>query len=160
MENVQHAAAVLLPSPLHRTLPSSPDHLPVGPAAALARRGIKWSGRREEELPGAWAVEKPPHPLHQYCNLTWWKLTPANIFHHVIGREYQMPWPDMPTLLPIQMMTQGWLHYSWLVWRRRGSLKATESRGCSRVQLSTSVSELKWTRAPPAANGPAGSLWP
>lgn len=46
-----------------------------------------------------------PHLLHQYCSLTWWKLTPANIFHHVIGRKDQMPSPDMPTLLPMQIMT-------------------------------------------------------
>lgn len=109
--------ALLLPSLLHSTSPGSPDHLPVGPAAAPARRRIKWSGRANERR-SRWELRQWKNrlsPPHQYCSLTWWKLTPANIFHHVIGREDQMPWLDMPTLLPVQMMTQSSLHYSWLL---------------------------------------------
>lgn len=90
---------------------------PSNPAATLQPRHrvcIRcWQRRQqEEELLAAEAVEKPPHPLHQYCSLTWWKLTPANIFHHVIGRKDQVPWLDMPTLLSAQIMTQNLLHYS------------------------------------------------
>lgn len=104
------------PSPLHfvrhaRTIyPSAPS---------LPRHGVVSDDRDEpnerRSHSGVQAVEKPPQPPHQYCSLTWWKLTPANIFHHVIGREDQMPWLDMPTLLPVQMMTQSSLHYSWLL---------------------------------------------
>lgn len=153
--------ALLLPFLLHLLVqhaqPSSrqPSHY-----SSPALYQMIGTGQREEEL-GVEAVEKAPHPPHQYCSLTWWKLTPANIFHHVIGREAQMPWLDMPTLLPVQTMTQSILHYSCLFYRRWRSLKQLESRGCSRVQLSTSrhvcaclksrlVSETQ-TRAPPGA---------
>lgn len=85
-------------------------HLPTttGSATTPDRRDIEWKGWGQSE-----AVEKCPHPPHQYCSLTWWKLTLASIFHRVIGREDQMPWLDTQTLLPVQMMTHRSLHYSW-----------------------------------------------
>lgn len=111
----RRCSAPPFPSPLQFTRLARPSTRRPGRCPCTARYQVIGTSRREEELLGAEAVEKPPHPPHQYCSLTWWKLTPANIFHHVIGREDQMPWLDMPTLLPVQMMTQSSLHYSWLL---------------------------------------------
>lgn len=129
--------ALLLPSRLHSTSPSSPDH-----PSTQWRQHFNVSNEcdveeEEEEPLGVEAVERTPHPVHQYCSFTWWKLTLPNIFHRVIGRKDQIPWLDMPTLLPVQMMTQSLLNFSWSLWRRRRSLEALENRTCSRVLLST-----------------------
>lgn len=114
------------------------SNCPARPLAP-AWRAIEWSGQvnSKREMLRAEAVEKMPHSPHQYCSLTWWKAKPANIFHHVIGREDQMPWLDMPTLLTVQMMTQSSLHYLWLLWRRRRSLRGWKAED---VQASTSRS--------------------
>lgn len=163
MENVQHAV-------LRSSLPFSTPLRPTRPTIYLSARRCHampsyqmiGTGQREEEPLGVEAVENPPQRPHQYCSLTWWKRTPANIFHHVIEREDQMPWLDMPTLLPVQMVTQSLLHYSWISLKRRWrSLKRLESRGCSRVQLSTSRScllsdEKLWSRR---KNANSSSSW-
>jgi len=97
--------------------PTRPTVHPGGPGSARGAASYQMIGtsRREEAPPGVEAVEKKtPRPLHQYCSLTWRKQTPASMFHHVIGREDQMPWLDTPTLLPAQTMTQSSLHYSRL----------------------------------------------
>lgn len=104
------------PSPLHFVRLAQPSTCRPSCCHGTTLYQMIWTSQREEELLGVEAVEKPPHPPpHQYCSLTWWKLIPANIFHLVTGREDQMPWLDMPTLLPVQMMTQSLFHYSWLL---------------------------------------------
>lgn len=136
MENVQHAAlfsSLPFSTPLCPVRPTI--HPPNGTGTLMYQMIGTW--QREEEPVGVEAVERMPHPLHQYCSFTWWKLTLPNIFHHVIGRKDQIPWLDTPTLLPVQMMTQGLLNFSWSLWRRRRSLKALENGMCSWVQLST-----------------------
>lgn len=144
MENVLHTVAPLLPSLVHSSSPGRPTYLPPE-ARSQPQHGVIWSARDKptsgRDVGRREAVEKSPHPPHQYCSFTWWKLTLANIFHRVIGREDRMPWLDMPTLLPVQMMTHRLLHYSWLLQRRgRRWEKSVESNWRSRARWSTSRS--------------------
>lgn len=144
MENVLHTVAPLLPSLVHSSSPARPTYLPPE-ARSQPQHGVIWSARDKptsgRDVGRREAVEKSPHPPHQYCSLTWWKLTLASIFHRVIGREDRMPWLDMPTLLPVQMMTHRLLHYSWLLQRRgRRWEKSVESNWRSRARWSTSRS--------------------
>lgn len=129
-------------------------HLPTttGPAATPGQCDIKCSGWTDKwkGLGQSEAVEKFPHPPHQYCSLTWWKLTLASIFHRVIGREDQMPWLDTQTLLPVQMMTHSSLHYSWLLrMRGRSQWNATDVQesDCQQVGHVQEVTET-WMLAP------------
>lgn len=132
----------LFPFPLgftwtaHRPATTGPGHGPcVGGISSAWDGPASGRGRGQSE-----AVEKCPHPPHQYCSATWWKLTLAGIFHGVIGREDRMPRLDTQTLLPVQMMTHCSLHYSWLLQIGGGGEKSVESNWRSRVQLSTSRS--------------------
>lgn len=109
----RRCSAPPFPSPLHFARLARPATRRPSRCPGTVSYQMNGTSQREEEPPGVEAVEKPPHSPHQYCSLTWWKLTPANIFHHVIRREDQMPWLDMPTLLPVQMMTQSSIHYLW-----------------------------------------------
>lgn len=139
------------PYPLGFTWMANPAAT-TGPAATPGQRAIKcsgwtdkWKGWGQSE-----AVEKRPHPPHQYCSLAWWKLTRAGIFHRVIGREDQMPWPDTLTLLPVQMMTHSSLHYSWLLQMRgRSQWKATDVQEFDCQQVGR-VQEVRgrWMLAP------------
>lgn len=151
------------PSPLHSFGLS--DHLPIGPVAAPAQRRIKWSGwanaRSGREL-RQW--KNLPHPPpHQYCSFTWWKLILANIFHLVTRREDQMPPLDMPTLLPVQTVTQSSFNYSWFfrrgreVWRdlKAGDVKESnyQQEACVCCQLPRWEAAETRTWAPPGATG-------
>lgn len=134
-------SSLLLSTPLHLDGPPTSPHGPGRNPSMAWHEALRINRQAGGMRGGVRQWKKSPHPPHQYCSLTWWKLTLASIFHRVIGREDQMPWLDMPTLLPVQMMTHSPLHYSWHLQRRGRSWgKSVESSGCSRVRLSTSRS--------------------
>lgn len=160
MENVQHAAAAaarLLPLNFTRLVPailpplrpavSSDGAVGASEGEEEEEEGNRRRSRRELQSGGkkhlSLLINIAASPGERRHRLTY--------FHRVIGREDRVALaPDVPTLLPIQMMTQGSgsIIHGWVLERERGKFEGIRKEmGEGWHQL---VGEGR-ARAPPAA---------